>query len=52
LECHDSGGHGQVIPKQLYENGSFDVIDVFSKLYQKHGQSISSMQECGVITIA
>ncbi len=50
VECHDSGGHGQVIPKQLCENASFDAIDVLSKLCQKHGQGISSIQKCGVIT--
>jgi hypothetical protein len=50
VECQEGGGHGQVIPKQMCENASFDAIDVFNKLCQKHGQGISSIQECGVIT--
>jgi chaperonin GroEL (HSP60 family) len=44
VEHEDSGGCVQVIPRQLCENAGFDATDVLSKLRQKHGQGVSSIQ--------
>jgi chaperonin GroEL (HSP60 family) len=44
VEHADSGGCVQVIPRQLCENAGFDATDVLSKLRQKHGQGVSSIQ--------